>query len=126
MYPLMLVEVMVMMSVIARSGKRAGAPRARPALLIRMSMCDMDGRRLVMAVERAEWSWTSTGVVKIFRFGVVVLRSEARVWSLEEERAKRMRITCSLARRRAMEAPMPDDAPVIRTVCSLRDILGRC
>jgi hypothetical protein len=46
-----------------------------------------------------------------------------RAFSLSAERAKRMRLAYSWARRRAMAAPMPMEAPVMRTFWSLRDMV---
>jgi len=123
MYPLMFVLVMVMMSWILRSGKGDGAPRARPALLISTSMWETWETMLEMAVERAAWSWTSTEVVNTLRSVWASWRSLARVVSWSEERAKRISVACSEARRRAMAAPMPIEAPVIRTFWRLRDIV---
>ena len=50
--------------------------------------------------------------------------SSAIDWSLSADRANKMRVACSLANRRAMAAPIPMDAPVIRMFCPLRAILS--
>jgi hypothetical protein len=54
----------VIISSIFRSGKVFGAPRARPALLIRMSMGPVWSTTFLMAVLREEKSRTSTTAVK--------------------------------------------------------------
>jgi hypothetical protein len=69
-------------------------------------------------------SWTSTAVVKTLRPACFCLSSVDRAVSLSAERAKRIRVADSWARRCAMAAPMPMEAPVMRTVWSLRDMLG--
>jgi hypothetical protein len=74
----MLVAVMVVTSLMSRSGKVFGAPSARPALLINTSIGPRVSTILVIAEVTAEWSVTSTMAVWTFASGVVLLISWAR------------------------------------------------
>ena len=97
---------------------------ARPALLIKTSMCETCWTICEMAVLREVWSWTSTTDRNIFRLECLALRESDMAFSLSPERAKRMSVASSAARRWAMAAPMPIDAPVMRTVWPLSDMVG--